>query len=57
MEKALPNPAPRLPRLSGQAKVDANKHADEIEAKLSKAQAEQSQKISAVSADVSEVKM
>jgi len=56
LEKSLAQSRAQAAALSGQAKVDANKHADEIEAKLSKAQAEQGQKISAVSADVSQVK-
>jgi len=56
MEKALAQSRAQAAALSGQAKIEANKHADEIEAKLSKAQAEQGQKISAVSADVSQVK-
>jgi hypothetical protein len=42
--------------LSGEAKAEANKHADELAAKLEKAQAEQGQKITAVTADVSQVK-
>src|SRR5579863_1331814 len=56
MEKQLAQSRAQAAALSGQAKIEANKHADEIEAKLSKAQAEQGQKISAVSADVSQVK-
>ncbi len=56
MEKQLAQSRAQAAALSGQAKVEANKHADEIEAKLSKAQAEQGQKISAVTADVSQVK-
>jgi hypothetical protein len=56
MEKALAQSRAQAAALSGQAKVDANKHADEIEAKLSKAQAEQGQKIGALGADVSQVK-
>jgi hypothetical protein len=56
LEKSLAQSRAQAAALSGQAKIEANKHADEIEAKLSKAQAEQGQKISAVSADVSQVK-
>ena len=56
LEKQLAQSRSQAAALSGQAKVEANKHADEIEAKLSKAQAEQSQKLGAVAADVSDVK-
>ncbi len=40
-----------LPGLSGEAKAEANKHADEINAKLEKAQAEQGQKVAAMGAE------
>jgi len=47
-------------QLSGQAKIDATKHADELAARLEKAQQEEAQrvnqKVSAVTAEVSEVK-
>jgi chromosome segregation ATPase len=47
-------------QLSGQAKVEATKHADELAARLEKAQQEEAQrvnqKVSAVTAEVSEVK-
>jgi hypothetical protein len=56
MEKALAQSRAQAAALSGQAKVEAEKHADEIAVKLEKAQAEQSQKIGAVAADVSDVK-
>jgi hypothetical protein len=56
MEKQLAASRAQAAALSGQAKIEANKHADEIEAKLSKAQAEQGQKLGAVAADVSQVK-
>ncbi len=56
MEKALAQSRAQAAALSGQAKVEAVKHADEIEAKLSKAQAEQGQKIGALGADVTDVK-
>jgi hypothetical protein len=56
MEKALAASRAQAAALSGQAKIDANKHADEIAAKLEQAQAEQSRKIGAVAADVSQVK-
>jgi hypothetical protein len=42
--------------LAGAAKVEAEKHADEIEAKLSKAQDEQAKRVTAVSAEVTQVK-
>src|SRR5580698_9332314 len=56
MEKALAASRAQAAALSGQAKVEAEKHTDEIAAKLEKAQAEQGQKIGAVAADVSDVK-
>jgi hypothetical protein len=43
-------------QLSGEAKAEANKHADDLAAKLEKAQAEQGQKLGAVTAEVGEVK-
>src|SRR5207253_4264519 len=43
-------------QLAGAAKVAAEKHADEIEAKLSKVQEDQAKKVTAVSAEVSQVK-
>jgi len=42
--------------LAGQAKADAEKHADEIAASLRKAQQEQAQRVTAVSAEVGQVK-
>jgi hypothetical protein len=42
--------------LAGAAKVEAEKHADEIEVKLSKAQDEQAKRVAAVSAEVGQVK-
>jgi hypothetical protein len=56
MEKQLAQSRAQAAALSGQAKVDANKHSDEIAAKLERAQAEQGQKIGALGADVSQVK-
>jgi len=41
---------------SGQAKVDAEKHADELAARLEKAQDEQAQRVAAVATEVSSVK-
>ena len=43
-------------QLAGQAKLDAEKHAEELAANLQKAQQEQAQKVSAVTAEVSQVK-
>jgi hypothetical protein len=56
MEKSLAQSRAQAAALSGQAKVDAEKHADEIAVKLERAQAEQGQRIGAVAADVSQVK-
>jgi len=56
MEKSLAQSRAQAAALSGQAKVEAEKHADEIAVKLEKAQAEQGQRIGAVQADVSQVK-
>jgi hypothetical protein len=56
MEKSLAQSRAQAAALSGQAKVEAEKHADELAVKLERAQAEQSQKIGAVAADVSQVK-
>jgi chromosome segregation ATPase len=43
-------------QLAGQAKVDAEKHADELAASLQKVQQEQAQRVTAVSTEVSQVK-
>ncbi len=43
-------------QLSGQAKVDASKHADDLAARLEKAQEEQGKQVAAVSTEVSQVK-
>jgi len=43
-------------QLSGQAKVDAEKHADELAASLQKVQQDQAQRVSAVTNEVSQVK-
>jgi hypothetical protein len=56
MEKSLAQSRAQAAALSGQAKIEAEKHADEIAAKLEHAQAEQGQRIGAVAADVSQVK-
>jgi hypothetical protein len=44
-------------RLAGDAKVEAEKHADEIAAKLTQVQEEQAQKVTAVTQDLSAVKV
>jgi hypothetical protein len=56
MEKSLAQSRAQAAALSGQAKIEAEKHADEIAVKLERAQAEQGQKIGALGADVSQVK-
>jgi len=43
-------------QLAGQAKIDAEKHAEELSANLQKVQQDQAQKVSAVSAEVTQVK-
>jgi hypothetical protein len=43
-------------QLAGQAKLDAEKHADELAANLQKVQQDQAQRVSAVSTEVSQVK-
>jgi chromosome segregation ATPase len=43
-------------QLAGQAKLDAEKHADELAANLQKVQQEQAQRVTAVSTEVSQVK-
>ena len=43
-------------QLSGQAKADASKHADELAARLEQAQQEQSKQVAAVTTDLSQVK-
>jgi hypothetical protein len=56
MQKELAAARAHAAALSGEAKKDAEKHADEIEAKLSRVQAEQGKKIDGVTSDVSDVK-
>lgn len=43
-------------QLAGQARIDAEKHAEELAAKLQKAQQEQAQRVAAVSNEVSQVR-
>jgi hypothetical protein len=56
MQKDVAKFRSQAAQLSGEAKVAANKHADELAEKLEKAQAEQGQKVAAVTAEVSQVK-
>lgn len=56
MEKSLVQAKAQAAALSGQAKVDAEKHADELASKLERAQAEQGKKIDGVTSEVSDVK-
>jgi hypothetical protein len=56
MQKDVAKYRAQAAQLSGEAKAAANKHADELAAKLEQAQAEQGKKVAAVSADVSHVK-
>jgi len=56
MQKELAAARAHAAALSGEAKKDAEKHADEIEAKLSRVQAEQGRKIGEVTSEVSDVK-
>jgi hypothetical protein len=56
LEKALAQSRSQAAALSGQAKIEAEKHTDEIAAKLERAQAEESKKVAAVAADVSQVR-
>lgn len=43
-------------QLAGQAKIDAQKHAEELAANLSRVQAEQARRVAAVTSDLSQVK-
>jgi hypothetical protein len=56
MQKDVVKYRQQAAQLSGEAKAEANKHADELAAKLERAQAEQGQRLGAVTAEVSEVK-
>jgi hypothetical protein len=56
MQKELASARAHAAALSGEAKKAAEKHADDIEARLVKAQAEQGKQIGAVTAEVSDVK-
>jgi hypothetical protein len=56
MQKELTAARAHAAALSGEAKKEAEKHADDIEAKLSRVQAEQSKKIDGVTSEVSDVK-
>ncbi len=56
MQKDVAKYRAQAAQLSGEAKAEAIKHADDLDAKLERVQAEQGQKIGAVSTEVSEVK-
>ena len=56
MQKDVAKYRAQAAQLSGEAKVAAEKHADDLAAKLEKAQAEQGQKLGAVTAEVGQVK-
>jgi hypothetical protein len=56
MQKEVAKFRAQAAQLSGEAKVAAVKHADDLAAKLEKAQAEQGQKLGAVTAEVGQVK-
>ena len=56
MQKQVDDYRAQARQLSGEAKKEAERHADELAAKLERAQAEQGQKVAAVSAEVSQVK-
>jgi hypothetical protein len=56
MQKDVAKYRAQAAQLSGEAKVAAEKHADDLNTKLEKAQAEQAQRIGAVTAEVGQVK-
>jgi hypothetical protein len=56
LKKELDAARSQASQLAGQAKVDASKHADELATKLQQAQDQQAQRVTAVAADVSQVK-
>jgi hypothetical protein len=56
LDKQVAQARAQAAALSGEAKLAAEKHADDLAAKLEKAQNEQGQKLGAVSAEVSDVK-
>jgi len=56
LKKELDGARAQASQLAGQAKVDATKHADEIASRLSQAQEQQAKQVTAVTADLSQVK-
>jgi phage shock protein A len=56
LKKELEAARAQANQLAGQAKLDASKHADELASKLQQAQDQQAQRVTAVAADVSQVK-
>ncbi|HEY6347121.1 MAG TPA: hypothetical protein VIY49_36990 [Bryobacteraceae bacterium] len=56
LKKELAAAQAQASQLAGQAKVDASKHADELATKLQQAQDQQAQRVTAVTADLSQVK-
>ena len=56
LKKELDSARAQASQLAGQAKVDASKHADEIASRLQQAQDQQAKQVSAVTADLSQVK-
>jgi chromosome segregation ATPase len=57
LQKQLEAARHQASMLAGQAKIDATKHADELAAKLEQVQTQQAQKVNAVTADLSKVKV
>src|SRR5215471_11843748 len=56
LQKELAAARAQAGQLAGQAKADATKHAEELAAKLEQAQEQQAKRVTAVAADVSQVK-
>jgi phage shock protein A len=56
LQKELAAARAQASQLAGQAKADATKHAEELAAKLEQAQEQQAKRVTAVAADVSQVK-
>ena len=56
LKKELDQARQQASQLAGQAKVDATKHADELASQLQKSQEQQAKQVTAVTADLSQVK-
>jgi phage shock protein A len=56
LQKELASARAQASQLAGQAKADATKHAEELAAKLEDAQEQQTKRVTAVTADLSQVK-